>query len=169
MDFQRVRTFLSQSDLSILQTSQSQVLRCVRACKCGTKDDEVSTISAKLQLRRYTSAFKLKSNCNLPAVSMSWICTGPVGPAPSIAPVPAKIPFLSADTFLTNPTNAQKSGLNSTSPDISVETVIKYLNISDRRMARAHSNVKVATPALLITEALLLHNLSLACSWCGGT
>ena len=104
-------------------------------CTIAVQSKTYSTISAKLQLRRYTSAFKLKSNCNLPAVSMSWICTGPVGPAPRIAPVPAKIPFLSADTFLTNPTNAQKSGLNSTSPDISVEKVIKYLNISDRRMA----------------------------------
>ena len=101
-------------------------------CTIAVQSKTYSTISAKLQLRRYTSAFKLKSNCNLPAVSMSWICTGR---APSIAPVPAKIPFLSADTFLTNPTNAQKSGLNSTSPDISVEKVIKYLDISDRLMA----------------------------------
>ena len=50
MDFQRGHTFLNQSDLSILQTSQSQVLRTRMYGMCGTKGDEVVNIHVAYQL-----------------------------------------------------------------------------------------------------------------------
>ena len=63
-------------------------------CSSAVTSKTYSTIYTKLQLQRYTSAFKLKSNCNLPAVSKSWL-------RPSIALVLVKIPFLSADLICT--------------------------------------------------------------------
>ena len=98
-----------------------------------------STISSKqLQLRRYTSAFKLKSNCNLPASSIHcpWARSAPCRPSAQHCTSLCKNTIFVCRPyphFLTNPPNAQKSGLNSTSWDITVEKVIKYLDSFDSR------------------------------------
>ena len=97
-------------------------------CSSAVTSKTYSTIYTKLQLQRYTSAFKLKSNCNLPAVFQH--CTSPCKNTIFVCR-----PYLHIlSHFLTNLTNAQKSSLNSTSPDISVEKVIKHLDSFDGRM-----------------------------------